>query len=148
MEPPSDDVLWGQAAAGDAAAFGRLYERHSRAIYNYVFRRIGDWSEAEDLTAVVFLEAFRRRQEVRLAQGRALPWLYGVATNVVRNRRRAVWRHGQTLRRLRSWTDQSEPGIEVIERLDAQQQIAACSTSFARFTPTNRMSSRSVSGPS
>jgi RNA polymerase sigma factor (sigma-70 family) len=123
MEPPSDDVLWRRAAAGNAAAFGELYERHCRAVYNYVFRRIGDWSEAEDLTAVVFLEAFRRRQEVRVTHGRVLPWLYGVATNVVRNRRRALWRHGRTLRQLQSWNLQSDPSVEEIAHLDAQQQM-------------------------
>jgi RNA polymerase sigma-70 factor (ECF subfamily) len=96
----SDDSLWRATADGDPQAFAALYERHARAIYNYLFRRLADWSEAEDLTAVVFLEAFRRRREVVVHDGKLLPWLYGIATNVLRNRRRALWRNRKTLERL------------------------------------------------
>jgi RNA polymerase sigma factor (sigma-70 family) len=81
-------------------AFGALYERHARTIYNYLFRRLADWSEAEDLTAVVFLEAFRRRTDAVVVDGKLLPWLYGIATNVLRNRRRAHWRHRRLLAQL------------------------------------------------
>ena len=58
----SDETLLQASANGDDRAFSELYERHAQAIYNYLFRRLADWSEAEDLTAVVFLEAFRRRR--------------------------------------------------------------------------------------
>lgn len=88
-----DDALWQASARGDREAFSALYERHAGTIYNYLFRRLADWSEAEDLTAVVFLEAFRRRKDVVVVRGKLLPWLYGIATNVLRNRRRALWRH-------------------------------------------------------
>jgi RNA polymerase sigma-70 factor (ECF subfamily) len=98
--PPNDAELWRLAARGDASAFGVLFERHSRAVYNFCFRRTGDWTVAEDLTSVVFLEAWRRRGEVRLKDGRALPWLLGVAVNVLRNRRRSERRHRAALERL------------------------------------------------
>jgi DNA-directed RNA polymerase specialized sigma24 family protein len=93
MEDRTDHELWRRAAAGDPEAFGLLYERHARAIYNYLFRRCGDWSVAEDLTSVVFLEAFRRRADATVAEGKVLAWLYGVATNVVRNQRRSLRRY-------------------------------------------------------
>jgi hypothetical protein len=69
----SDESLWQASACGDQRAFSERYERHARAIYNYVFRRRGDWSEAEDLTAVVFLEAFRRRKDVVVLDGSSCP---------------------------------------------------------------------------
>ncbi len=75
--------------------FGELFELHSRAIYNFCFRRTGDWTLAEDLTSAVFLEAWRNRGRVDLVSEPALPWLYGVATNVLRN-------HSRTLRRFRA----------------------------------------------
>jgi RNA polymerase sigma-70 factor (ECF subfamily) len=96
----SDEALWQASQAGDGHAFGVLYERHAQKIYNYLFRRLADWSEAEDLTAVVFLEAFRRRNDAVVVEGRLLPWLYGIATNVLRNRRRAQWRHRNLLSQL------------------------------------------------
>jgi RNA polymerase sigma-70 factor (ECF subfamily) len=98
--PATDESLLRASAGGDERAFSELYERHARAIYNYLFRRLADWSEAEDLTAVVFLEAFRRRREVVVLEGKLLPWLYGIATNVLRNRRRALWRHRDLVARL------------------------------------------------
>jgi len=91
------DADW---CCSNGRAFSELYERHSQTIYNYLFRRLADWSEAEDLTAIVFLEAFRRRREVVIVEGKVLPWLYGVATNVLRNRRRALWRQRRLLAQL------------------------------------------------
>jgi RNA polymerase sigma factor (sigma-70 family) len=123
VEEQTDFALWLRAAAGESEAFGRLYERHARAIYNYLFRRCADWSLAEDLTSIVFLEAYRRRAEVELAEGKVLPWLYGVATNVVRNQRRSLRRHAAALKRI----PPPEPvhGIagEVADRLDAQTRM-------------------------
>lgn len=46
---PSDADLWTRSRAGDREAFGALFERHAKAIYNYSFRRIGSWATAEDL---------------------------------------------------------------------------------------------------
>jgi RNA polymerase sigma-70 factor (ECF subfamily) len=96
---PSDSELWLRVRGDDAEAFGVLFERHARTIYNYCFRRLGDWGSAEDLVSVVFLEAWRRRRQ-ELPPGKVLPWLYGIATNVVRNRRRAERRHAAALRRV------------------------------------------------
>ena len=97
----SDDSLLQASARGDdSQAFTELYERHAGRIYNYLFRRLADWSEAEDLTAIVFLEAFRRRRDVVVVEGKVLPWLYGIATNVLRNRHRALWRHRRLLAQL------------------------------------------------
>jgi RNA polymerase sigma-70 factor, ECF subfamily len=119
---PSDDALWQATQAGDGEAYGQLYERHARAIYNYLFRRLGDWSEAEELTAVVFLEAFRRRKDAVIVEGRVLPWLYGIATNVLRNRKRAQWRHREVLAQL-SREHPREWGSDAASRAEAAEQV-------------------------
>ena len=100
MGQATDGELWRRAVHGESDAFGALFERHARSVYNYLFRRTADWSAAEDLTSIVFLEAWRRRREVRLERELALPWFLGVATNVLRNRRRSQWRHRAALERL------------------------------------------------
>ena len=100
MGQATDAELWRRAVEGEPAAFGVLFERHARPVYNYLFRRTADWSLAEDLTSVVFLEAWRRRRDVRLESDLALPWLLGVATNVLRNRRRSQWRYHAALERI------------------------------------------------
>src|SRR6266545_2509851 len=94
-----DSVLWSRARTGDSEAFGMLFERHARTIYHFCFRRVGDWATAEDLVSIVFLQAWRRLDKP-LPRGKELPWLFGIATNVVRNRRRAERRHAAALRRV------------------------------------------------
>ena len=121
MEVP-DSVLWSRSRAGDEDAFGLLFERHARAIYNYCFRRIGDWSAAEDLLSIVFLEAWRRRDK-ELPPDKVLPWLYGIATNVNRNRRRSERRFAAALRRVPK--PDSQPGFDELAdtRIDDVRQL-------------------------
>ena len=96
-------------ARSDEAAFTALFDRHARAVYAYCFRRTADWTLAEDLTSIVFLEAWRRRRDADL------PWLLGTATNVIRNHRRSLRRYGAALERLR----RSRPAyVDVAERID------------------------------
>jgi len=119
----NDPELWDAALAGDEQAFGDLFTRHGRAIYNYCFRRTADWSAAEDLVSVVFLETWRRRRQVRLEGGSLLPWLYGVATNVLRNHRRALRRHEAALARLPEPVAPEEDAELVAARLDDQRRM-------------------------
>jgi RNA polymerase sigma-70 factor (ECF subfamily) len=96
----SDRVLWRQAREGDGTAFGVLFERHAGRIYNYCFRRTGDWAAAEDLTSVTFLLAWRSRGRAPLQAESALPLLYGIATNALRNHRRSLKRRRDAFARL------------------------------------------------
>lgn len=96
----SDRVLWQQAREGHEAAFGVLFERHAGRIYNHSFRRTGDWALAEDLTSTTFLLAWRGRGRAPLEAESALPMLYGIATNVLRNQRRSLRRRREAFARL------------------------------------------------
>jgi len=72
-------------AGSDADAFGVLYERHVRRIYNYIFYRTGNHHDAEDLTARVFQRALRH---VGKFEDKGVPfsaWLYRIAHNLVAN---------------------------------------------------------------
>jgi RNA polymerase sigma factor (sigma-70 family) len=120
---PSDGVLWARSRSGDADAFGLLFDRHAKTIYNYCFRRVGSWAAAEDLLSVVFLEAWRRRGK-ELPPGKVLPWLYGIATNVVRNRRRSERRYAAALRRLSAAQTALDFAPDVDERVDDEQRMA------------------------
>jgi RNA polymerase sigma factor (sigma-70 family) len=117
-----DSVLWARSREGDADAFALLFERHAKAIYNYCFRRLGDWGAAEDLLSVVFLEAWRRRRK-QLPPDKVLPWLYGIATNVVRNRRRAERRYRAALARVPAPRYEPDFGDELDARLDDERLI-------------------------
>jgi RNA polymerase sigma-70 factor (ECF subfamily) len=123
LEPPADAELWGRAQDGDERAFGELFDRHSRTVYNYCFRRTADWSVAEDLTSVVFMETWRRRARVRLSADSLLPWLYGVATNVLHNHRRSLRRHRAALERVRALPAAPNDAAAAGARLEAERQM-------------------------
>jgi RNA polymerase sigma factor (sigma-70 family) len=123
----SDSALWSRSRKGEADAFALLFERHADAIYNYCFRRIGSWSVAEDLLSVVFLEAWRRREK-ELPPGKVLPWLYGIATNVVRNQRRSQRRYARALARMPAPQPEEDFAARADERLEDEpnmQQLLA-----------------------
>lgn len=118
---PSDAALWTRSRSGDRDAFGALFDRHAKAIYNYCFRRIGSWSTAEDLLSVVFIEAWRRRDQ-DLPPDKVLPWLYGIATNVVRNQRRSERRHAAALSRVPAARPEPDFAGPADERVDDEWQ--------------------------
>ena len=118
-----DDELWLRARGGDAEAFGVLFERHSQAIYNFCFRRTADWAVAEDLLSIVFLEAWRRREK-DLPPGMVRAWLHGIATFVVRNRRRTEQRYRRALGRLPRESPTPDFVADVEERLADESRMA------------------------
>jgi RNA polymerase sigma-70 factor (ECF subfamily) len=122
-EEPSDIELWDRAVAGERDCFGVLFERHARHVYNHCFRRTASWADAEELTSAVFVEAWRRRREVRPIDDSALPWLLGVANNMVRNHRRSLGRHRAGLVRLPLPGPQPDPADDVADRLADEAQM-------------------------
>jgi len=138
MGEPNDNELWRRAASGEAEAFGLLYERHARAIYNYVFRRCADWSLAEDLTSAVFLEAYRRRSTVAIEPDKVLPWLFGVATNVLRNQRRTLRRHDEALRRLPPSEPTQATAAEAAARVDAERRMESVLAALEALPESDR----------
>jgi RNA polymerase sigma factor (sigma-70 family) len=70
--------------AADPAAFAELYRRHVSAVFGWFQRRL-DWAAA-DLTAEAFAQAWLSRRRFRDERdGSALPWLLGIARNVLRD---------------------------------------------------------------
>lgn len=107
----------------DPALYGELFRMHFDTIYNYCFRRTADSAQAEDLTSVVFMEAWRGRGRVDLTIDNALPWLYGVATNVLRNSRRSLRRYRAALERIPAPLPPLNFADEVQERLDNERMM-------------------------
>jgi RNA polymerase sigma-70 factor (ECF subfamily) len=72
-------------------SFERLYRRHRRDVYGAVLRDVRDPDEAEDVTQIAFMNAFRaiRRGE---EPDKPRAWLVTIARNVVRRRYQAVAR--------------------------------------------------------
>ena len=78
VNPESDELALVRAARQDPALFGELYKRYVERVYRYLYSRVGNVHEAEDLTAQTFLVAFesfdRLRQDAHFAS-----WLFSIA---------------------------------------------------------------------
>src|SRR5450759_375669 len=76
----SDELKIIRAAKQDSKAFGDLYKLYVEQVFRYLYSRIGNVHEAEDITAQTFLVAFesfdRFRQEEHFAS-----WLFTIARN-------------------------------------------------------------------
>jgi RNA polymerase sigma-70 factor (ECF subfamily) len=121
---PTDQELWDEAAAGSGAAFGRLFDRHARAVYNHCFRLTASWPAAEDHVSATFLQAWRRR-DVRLRNASALPWLLTIATNVVRTERRSLRRRMALITKVGGRQEHvADHADDVAARLDDEQRMA------------------------
>ena len=121
--------------AGDAEAFGELFDSCAKAVYNHAFRLIGDWSAAEDVMAQTFLEAWRSREHIAVDGGSLRPWLLGIATNLARGHRRASRRRAAALLRLGPPQDTPDFSDDVTGRLDDVNRIAALRRSLSRLRP-------------
>jgi RNA polymerase sigma factor (sigma-70 family) len=125
-------------ALKDPEAFGQLFRRHSRAVYVYCARRTGNLQVAEDLTSVVFLEAFRLRRKLQLSSASALPWLLGVANNVARNTDRSLRRYRSALNRVPPLPDGASSEDAAIENLGAQEALVRALDALRPLTQAER----------
>jgi len=83
--PEPDESACIEAAKTDPDVFGELYERYVDRIYNYIFHRVGNVHDAEDLTSRTF---FRALSHLSSYQDQGVPfsaWLYRIAHNLVAN---------------------------------------------------------------
>src|SRR5581483_3552472 len=114
------------AAEHDPAAFGELYRRHVPRVYAWHARRL-EWAAA-DLTAETFARAWIARRGFRdLRDGCALPWLLGIAHNVLRESVRCERVETQARERLGLPLDLAEEDgyATVEERLSVSGAMAA-----------------------
>jgi DNA-directed RNA polymerase specialized sigma24 family protein len=86
------------ASLADPDRFAAIFHRHWTEIHRYVARRLGT-EAAEDVGAETFTVAFRNRGRYDLARTDARPWLYGIATILIRQHRKAELRRHRLLAR-------------------------------------------------
>jgi RNA polymerase sigma-70 factor (ECF subfamily) len=78
----SDPQLVARAQRGDVDAIGQLYDQHQNAIFRYLWVRLGERPQAEDLTGEVFMRMLTALPNYRpTAPFRA--WLYRIARNLL-----------------------------------------------------------------
>lgn len=125
------------ASLTDPAEFELIFDRHYDKIHRYLARR-GGWELAEDLAQGVFLAGFEGRRRFRPSEPSAAPWLYGIATNLLR-------RHARTeVRRLRAYARLPVREVDpfdvntLVERLDAAASAPRAFEIVARLPEAER----------
>lgn len=129
MDDLSDEQTWARVLGTEPAAFGTIWDRHSDRILTHLLRLEGSRADAEDLTAVVFLELWRHRDRVRFVDGSVLPWLIVTAHNVHRNAARSRRRYRAMLATLPPAVAQPGPAdaVESDPRTDLVRRAIAAS---------------------
>lgn len=98
MIEPSTDAALIAASIGTPEDFGLLFDRHFDAIRAFVWRRLGP-GQSDDIAAEAFTRAFAQRESYDLGYESALPWLFGIASNLIRMHARSEARHLRALAR-------------------------------------------------
>ena len=109
----TDAALIGHSLV-DPECFSLIVERHATSVFRYLTSRVGR-SSSEDLLADVFEAAFRARERYDTRYDDALPWLLGIATNVIRHHRRSESRHASMVRRVTQLHGRSQEPPEAVD---------------------------------
>jgi RNA polymerase sigma factor (sigma-70 family) len=126
----TDEREWTRARDGDGEAFGRVFDRHRRRVHLHALRLAPTFDDADDVVAITFLEAWRRRDGVRFVGGSILPWLLVTATNVARNLSRSARRYRAVLQELPA----AEAGAAPVDRLE----MGHAELALQRLAPAHR----------
>jgi RNA polymerase sigma-70 factor, ECF subfamily len=82
----SDAEVIGRSLS-EPEAFGLIYDRHAATLLRFLGRRVGA-KDAEGLVGELFRIAFERRKTFDPSRASALPWLYGIGSNLLLKHRR------------------------------------------------------------
>jgi RNA polymerase sigma-70 factor (ECF subfamily) len=122
-EPESESALI-ERAKQDPEAFGELYERYVDRIYNYIYYRVGNAHDAEDLTARLFYRVLKALPRYVDRGAPFASWLYRIAHNLVanfhRDRRRRPSLSIDDLPLISNWREAPE---QVAEQHDEERTL-------------------------
>jgi RNA polymerase sigma-70 factor (ECF subfamily) len=115
------------AQAGDAEAFGQIYEEYVDVVYRYVYVRCGSHHLAEDLTAETFVRALRRLDSFTWTGKDIAAWFVTIARNlVVDHVKSSRYRMEVTTGELLDPDERAEaPEAEVLDRLRDRRLLEA-----------------------
>ncbi|HZN71207.1 MAG TPA: RNA polymerase sigma factor [Micromonosporaceae bacterium] len=118
---PDEDSALIDRSRTTPEAFAEIFDRHAEAVHRYLARRAGG-SVADDLTSETFLVAFGQRTKYDLTRTDARPWLYGIATNLLRRHRRVE---------VRQYRAMARTGVDPVADGDADRVVARVAASAA-----------------
>ena len=134
MSEDSDTI---RRSGATPAAFAELYDRYARAVFRYAAGRVGN-GHADDIMSETFLVAFDRRESFDPAVGDARPWLFGIATTLMRKHARVE---------AKAWKGLVADGaaavpVDAIEaigsRIDAEAAVKAIAAALRKMPTRDR----------
>jgi RNA polymerase sigma factor (sigma-70 family) len=99
MGPDTTDAEDIAASLDDGERFLPVFERHYDRLRAYLQRRAG-LEAGEELAAQTLEVAFAHRAEFDGRWASAEPWLFGIATNILRHHVRSEWRRRRAISRI------------------------------------------------
>nr|WP_253776151.1 sigma-70 family RNA polymerase sigma factor [Goodfellowiella coeruleoviolacea] len=121
------------------SVFGRLFDEHAPSLHGYLARRVGD-QVADDLVSETFLVALQQRHTYDSTRAGVRPWLYGIASNLLRRHVRQEvrgWRARARLLGADQVQTESHEG-RTTDRVSAQQRVRQLAGALAALEPGDR----------
>lgn len=123
-----------RAIEGDAEAFGDLYEQLLDDIYRYIYYRVSDHQEAEDLTEQVFLKAWQNIAGYKVQSVPFKAWIYRIAHNTVVD----YYRTSKELAALSNDTIASKAASDPEAQILSQEQSEQLEHALRRLSPNQQ----------
>lgn len=134
----TDSELWSSVCDGNGRAFGLLFDRHRDRIFGHSLRLVQSPLEAEDVTAMVFLEAWRGRGRVRIVNGSSIGWLLVMTSNVAKNHLRSRFRYQRLIRKLPAPIPEPDHGEATLHTIELRERGAAVHHALTRLATNER----------
>lgn len=103
--------------------FAAIFDRHFASVYRFFEWRVGR-DGADELAGEVFRVAFERRASYDAGRADCLPWLYGIAQNLLRRHQRAQSRYARAIGRMPALSATDGFVDDVVARADASAMSA------------------------
>ena len=132
---PSDAQLMARSLE-EPEAFGGIFDRHGDALLRYLVRRVGT-TTAEGLLGETFRAAFEARARFDPGRASALPWLYGIASNLLLKHHRTEARRLRATARLASEPDAAD-APRVAEAACARVELERVAAAIETLPATER----------
>ena len=112
---------------GETEAFAVLVERHQKNIFNLLYRMLGDYDDAAEVSQEAFLSAYRSIKSFR-GDASFSTWLYRIAVNHANTRRKTVALLHQRAARIESLEptrDGASDPADALERKEMRERVQA-----------------------
>jgi RNA polymerase sigma-70 factor (ECF subfamily) len=115
-----DEASLIRAACNDPTVFNQLYLSHIRPIYRYIYSRVGEAKQTEDLTAQVFIAALEGLPRYH-HQGHFAAWLFSIARHKVADHYRSQHQDLPLEARIAELEKKGDPLSAVIQTEETQR---------------------------